>query len=306
MLAEIQLVKDYLLQLQETICHALTTMDGASKFICDHWERAQGGSGCTHAMSDGEVIEKAGVNFSHVFGEQLPNAATRQRPELVGAPFAAVGLSIIIHPRNPYAPTTHFNLRFFVSEKEKNKPIWWFGGGFDLTPYYGFSEDCAYWHRTAKKACAPFGDDLYPRFKKEADDYFYLKHRREHRGVGGLFFDDLQLENFAASFNFARSIGEHFLLAYLPILERRKNQPYGAQQRDFQRYRRGRYVEFNLVQDRGTLFGLEWGGRTESILISLPPEVTWRYDWQPSAGTEEAHLYEMFLVPRDWTQKIIE
>lgn len=297
---DISLVKAYLLQLQETFCHALETIEGESKFVRDHWERAEGGSGKTHALSNGAVIEKAGVNFSHVFGTQLPAAATQKRPELAGSAFTAIGLSLIVHPRNPYAPTTHFNVRFFISEKENREPIWWFGGGFDLTPYYGFQEDCVHWHQIAKKACEPFGEDLYPRFKKGADDYFYLKHRQEPRGIGGLFFDDLQLNDFQTSFAFMQSVGDHFLPAYLPILTRRKDHIYTEKQRDFQCYRRGRYVEFNLIYDRGTLFGLQWGGRTESILISLPPLVAWHYDWHPVPGTEEARLYEEFLVPKDW------
>jgi coproporphyrinogen III oxidase len=297
---DIHAIANYLLQLQETICHALEMSDGTSKFTYDHWQRPEGGSGRTHVLEQGTVIEKAGVNFSHVFGQQLPQAATAQRPELTGAPFTALGLSLVIHPRNPYVPTAHFNLRFFRSEKTPGEPVWWFGGGFDLTPYYGFVEDCVHWHQTAKTACTPFGEDLYPRFKKWADDYFYLKHRQEHRGIGGLFFDDLRLDNFEQTFGFARSVGDHFLSAYLPLLERRKSHLYGEKEREFQCYRRGRYVEFNLVYDRGTLFGLQWGGRTESILISLPPQVIWRYDWRPLEGTEEARLYEEFLVPRDW------
>ncbi len=293
-------IKTYLLTLQDSICSALELLDPETTFQRDTWQRPQGGEGRTHALSGGVIIEKCGVNFSHVLGEQLPPSATNKRPELAGSSFEALGLSVIIHPRNPYVPTTHFNLRFFSATHQHQEPVWWFGGGFDLTPYYGFVEDCVHWHKTAKQACDPFGDDIYMRFKKWADDYFYIKHRQEHRGIGGLFFDDLHLADFQTSFDFARSIGEHFLPAYLPIIQRRMSLPYGKQERDFQSYRRGRYVEFNLVYDRGTLFGLQLGGRTESILISLPPEVSWRYDWAPSPGSVEARLGEEFLVPRDW------
>lgn len=294
-------IKAYFLQLQALICQTLETADGKATFIHDHWERQEGGSGRTHVMENGKAIEKAGVNFSHIFGQQLPKAATSQRSVLADAPFTALGISVIIHPRNPYIPTAHFNLRFFQSTKiGQEEPIWWFGGGLDLTPYYGFTEDCVHWHQTAQKACEPFGQDLYPRYKKWADDYFYLKHRQEHRGIGGLFFDDVQLENFEHTFAFIRSVGDHFLLAYMPLFERRKNHAYSEKERAFQCYRRGRYVEFNLIYDRGTLFGLQWGGRAESILVSLPPEVSWRYNWRPPEGTEETRLYEEFLVPRDW------
>lgn len=297
---DIQAIKSYLLKLQTTICDALEALDGTAKFQRDHWQRPEGGSGRTHVMENGSVFEKAGVNFSHVFGEKLPPAATAKRADLAGATFTALGISVVIHPRNPYVPTSHFNLRFFRAEKTDGEAVWWFGGGFDLTPYYGFEEDCIHWHQTAKAACAPFGEDLYPRFKQWADEYFYLKHRKEPRGIGGLFFDDLQLSTFDSTFAFARSIGDHFLLAYLPIVEKRKDHAYGETEREFQCYRRGRYVEFNLIYDRGTLFGLQWGGRTESILVSLPPHVAWRYDWRPSPSTKEAELYERFLVAGDW------
>ncbi|HVV69698.1 MAG TPA: oxygen-dependent coproporphyrinogen oxidase [Gammaproteobacteria bacterium] len=297
---EIQKIKTYLLALQETICSTLSALEPDTAFIQDIWQRPEGGEGRTHALSGGAVIEKCGVNFSHVWGEQLPASATSKRPELAGGGFEALGLSIIIHPRNPYVPTTHFNLRFFSANNLQDEPVWWFGGGFDLTPYYGFVEDCVHWHQTAKKACEPFGEDLYPRFKQWADEYFYIKHRKEHRGIGGLFFDDLRLNDFALSFAFAQSIGEHFLPAYIPIVKRRMQLPYGERERDFQNYRRGRYVEFNLVYDRGTLFGLQFGGRTESILISLPPEVIWRYDWNLPKNSVETQLCEDFLVARDW------
>lgn len=296
---DIQAVKTYLLSLQDSICSSLEALDADKIFVRDAWQRREGGEGRTHVLSSGSIIEKCGVNFSQVWGEQLPPAATSKRPELVGRHFQALGLSIIIHPRNPYVPTTHFNLRFFSATNQHDEAVWWFGGGFDLTPYYGFVEDCVHWHKMAKQACDPFGEDLYPRYKKWADEYFYIKHRQEHRGIGGLFFDDLRLKDFAHSFAFARSIGEHFLPAYLPIVQRRKSLAYSEQERDFQKYRRGRYVEFNLVYDRGTLFGLQFGGRTESILVSLPPEVSWHYDWAPS-GEKEARLCEEFLVPRDW------
>ncbi len=303
MLTETKAVKDFLVQSQDSICQALAAIDGSEKFTCDHWQRPEGGEGRTQVLM-GEVIEKCGVNFSHIRGNSLPPSATASRAELSGCPFEALGLSVIVHPRNPFVPTTHFNLRFFIAEKEHAPPIWWFGGGFDLTPYYGFVEDCQHWHATAKKACDPFGVELYPRFKQWADDYFFIKHRREHRGIGGLFFDDFRLQDFEHSFAFARSIGTHFLPAYLPIVSRRMGHPYHQAERDFQNYRRGRYAEFNLVYDRGTLFGLQWGGRVESILVSLPPQVHWRYDWHPSPGSWEARLYEEFLPPRNWLEMV--
>ena len=251
-------------------------------------------------LAEGAVFEQAGVNFSHVFGTDLPASATAHRPELAGRSFQALGVSLVIHPRNPYAPTSHANVRFFMAEKPGAEPVWWFGGGFDLTPYYGFEEDCVHWHKTAKAACDPFGADYYPRFKKWCDEYFLLKHRNEPRGIGGLFFDDLNEKVFKHCFGFLKSVGDHYVPAYLPIVQKRKATPFGERERDFQLYRRGRYVEFNLVYDRGTLFGLQSGGRTESILMSLPPLVKWRYDWKPAPGTPEAKLYEIFLKPRDW------
>lgn len=293
-------VRDYLLHLQDTICKAFEELDGHATFLEDSWERAEGGGGRSRVMEGGAVFEKAGINFSHVFGAGLPPSATASRPELAGRSFQAMGVSLVIHPRNPYVPTSHANVRFFVAEKEGADPVWWFGGGFDLTPYYGFVEDVQHWHRLAKEACTPFGDEVYPRFRQWCDDYFYLKHRAEPRGVGGLFFDDLNEKGFEYSCALMMSIGNHYLPAYLPIVERRRDIAYGEREKDFQRYRRGRYVEFNLVYDRGTLFGLQSGGRTEAILMSLPPEVNWRYNWHPAAGTPEAELYEVFLKPRDW------
>ena len=295
----IQAVKDYLLDLQDRICAELTKVDGA-EFMEDAWERPGGGGGRTRVLENGNVIEKGGVNFSHVHGDKLPPSATAARPELAGRSFEAMGVSLVIHPKNPYAPTSHANVRLFVAEKEGAEPVWWFGGGYDLTPYYGFEEDVVHWHQTAKDACAPFGDDIYPRFKKWCDDYFYLKHRDEARGVGGLFFDDFSEGGFDTAFAFMRAVGNSYLDAYLPILKRRKDTEYGERERDFQLYRRGRYVEFNLVFDRGTLFGLQSGGRTESILMSLPAEVRWRYDWHPEPGTPEEKLYTDFLPHKDW------
>jgi coproporphyrinogen III oxidase len=295
-----QAVKDYLLSLQDRFARILEQEDGDTKFHIDTWDRPQGGGGKTYAMENGPVVERAGVNFSHVYGDNLPPSASAQRPELAGRSFQALGLSTIVHPRNPYAPTCHANLRLFVAETPGETPIWWFGGGFDLTPFYGFDEDCIFWHQQAQAACAPFGDEVYAHYKKWADNYFYLPHRQEPRGIGGLFFDDLNAWGFDACFDFIRNVGEHFLCAYQPILNRRKNIPYEERQRDFQCYRRGRYVEFNLVYDRGTLFGLQSGGRTESILISLPTPVHFRYNWQPEPGSEEASLYEHFLHPHDW------
>ncbi len=293
-------VKHYLLDLQDRICAAFETEDGSARFREDAWERPGGGGGRTRVMQQGAVFEQGGINFSHVFGERLPPSATANRPELAGRGFQAMGVSLVMHPRNPYVPTSHANVRFFIAEKEGAEPVWWFGGGFDLTPYYGFEEDVIHWHRTARTACLPFGEDVYPRFKRWCDEYFYLKHRSEPRGVGGLFFDDLNEWGFVRSFAFMRSVGDHYLPAYLPVVQRRKVTPHGERERSFQKYRRGRYVEFNLVYDRGTLFGLQSGGRTESILMSLPPEVSWRYDWHPEAGSAEAELYERFLQPRDW------
>lgn len=293
-------VRTYLLNLQDTICTALADVDGGTGFREDNWEREGGGGGRSRVMEGGAVFEKAGVNFSHVFGASLPNSATAARPELAGRSFQAMGVSLVIHPHNPYVPTSHANVRFFIAEKEGAAPVWWFGGGFDLTPYYGFVEDALHWHRLAKEACTPFGDEVYPKYKQWCDEYFFLRHRNEPRGIGGLFFDDLNQGGFEYCCSLMMSIGNHYLPAYLPIVERRKDMTYGEREKDFQRYRRGRYVEFNLVYDRGTLFGLQSGGRTEAILMSLPPEVTWRYDWKPEPGTPEAELYEVFLQPKDW------
>lgn len=293
-------VKQYLLSLQDSICAQLEAEDGDGTFVEDSWDREEGGGGRSRVMVDGAVIEKGGVNFSHVFGTQMPASATAHRPELAGRSFEAMGVSLVIHPRNPFVPTSHANVRFFIAEKEGEEPVWWFGGGYDLTPYYGNKDDCQFWHRTAKEACVPFGDDIYPRFKKWCDEYFYLKHRNEPRGVGGLFFDDFNELGFEQSFAFMRSIGDSYVEAYRPIMVKRKNCNYTEQQRNFQLYRRGRYVEFNLVFDRGTLFGLQTGGRTESILMSLPPLVRWEYDWQPEPGSAEAELTDVFLQPQEW------
>jgi coproporphyrinogen III oxidase len=297
---DINAVRHYLLDLQQRIASALEQVDGQSRFREDIWERPQGGGGRSRVLTEGALFEQAGINFSHVSGDMLPPSATVQRPELAGRAYQALGVSLVLHPRNPYVPTTHANVRFFLAEKPDAAPVWWFGGGFDLTPYYGFEEDARHWHQTARAACAPFGADVYPRYKKWCDEYFFLKHRNEPRGIGGLFFDDLNAGGFSHCFAFMRSVAEHFLPAYLPIAARRCDLPYGERERDFQLYRRGRYVEFNLVYDRGTLFGLQSGGRTESILMSLPPLVKWRYDWQPAPGTPEAELYEKFLRPREW------
>lgn len=296
----IESIKSYLLTLQDNICHALELEDGSGHFEEDSWQREQGGGGRSRVLENGAVFEKAGVNFSHVYGDNLPASATAHRPELAGRHFTALGVSLVIHPSNPYVPTTHFNIRFFIAEKEGADPIWWFGGGFDLTPYYGFEEDCIHWHQTAKDACAPFGDDVYARYKTWCDDYFYLKHRQEARGIGGIFFDDLNEWGFDTCFEFFKSVGEHFIPAYQPIVAKRKATPFGEQEKNFQLYRRGRYVEYNLVYDRGTLFGLQTGGRTESILMSLPPMVHWKYNWQPEAGSAESRLYTDFLPHRDW------
>lgn len=296
----IQPVKAYLLDLQDRICAAVQQHDGGARFAEDLWERAEGGGGRSRVLTEGGVFEQAGVGFSHVFGDKMPASATAHRPELAGRNFQALGVSLVFHPRNPYVPTVHCNVRFFIAERPGAEPIWWFGGGFDLTPYYGFAEDAQHWHQTAHQACAPFGAAVYPRYKKWCDEYFFLKHRNEPRGIGGLFFDDLNEGGFERCFAFMQSVGDHFLPAYLPIAARRQDTPYGERERDFQLYRRGRYVEFNLVYDRGTLFGLQSGGRTESILMSLPPLVKWRYNWQPAPGTPEAELYEVFLKPRDW------
>jgi Coproporphyrinogen III oxidase len=297
---DIEKVQSYLLALQHHITHTLEEEDGASRFREDQWTREEGGGGRTRLLSEGAVFEQAGVNFSHVWGSALPDSATAQRPQLAGRAYRAMGVSVVVHPWNPYVPTSHANVRFFCAEKPGAAPLWWFGGGFDLTPYYGFEEDAIYWHHIARSACEPFGLEVYPRFKRWCDEYFFLPHRNEARGIGGLFFDDLNAWGFERCFAFMKSVGNHYVPAYLPIVARRKHMPYGSAQRDFQLYRRGRYVEFNLVYDRGTLFGLHSGGRTESILMSLPPLVAWCYNWQPAPGTPEARLYETFLKPRDW------
>lgn len=296
----LQAVKDYLLGLQDRICEELAEEDGSAIFREDSWDREQGGGGRSRVLENGAVIEKGGVNFSHVFGSQLPPSATAARPELAGRSFQAMGVSLVIHPKNPYVPTSHANVRFFVAEKEGEDPVWWFGGGFDLTPFYGFEEDVVHWHQTAKDACDPFGDDIYPEFKSWCDDYFYIKHRDEPRGVGGLFFDDLNRFDFDTSFALMRSVGDAYIPAYRPIVARRKGHDYGDRERQFQLYRRGRYVEFNLVYDRGTIFGLQSGGRTESILMSLPPLVRWDYDYHPQPGSAEIELYQKFLIHREW------
>ncbi len=293
-------VKAFLMDLQDRICQALEAADGGAKFVEDSWDREEGGGGRSRVITNGAIFEKGGVNFSHVHGNQMPASATAHRPELQGRNFEAMGVSLVMHPTNPMIPTSHANVRFFIAEKEGEDPVWWFGGGFDLTPYYGNEEDCVFWHQVAKDACDPFGSDVYPRYKKWCDDYFFLKHRGEPRGIGGLFFDDLNELGFDQSFALMQSIGNAYAQAYVPIVERRRNDPYGEQERDFQLHRRGRYVEFNLVFDRGTLFGLQTGGRTESILMSLPPEVRWDYNWAPEPGTPEARLTEYFLQSRDW------
>jgi coproporphyrinogen III oxidase len=292
-------VKDYLLLLQRRIVAALESLDG-KPFREDRWERPQGGGGISRVIEDGKLFERGGVNFSHVQGSGLPPSASASRPELAGRAWEAMGVSLVLHPRNPYCPTVHMNVRFFVATKEGAAPAWWFGGGMDLTPYYGFAEDAQHFHRSCKLALAPFGADRHPQFKAWCDRYFFLKHRNEPRGVGGIFFDDLNQPDFDACFALTQSVGDHFIDAYQSIILRRKDTPYGERERDFQAYRRGRYVEFNLVYDRGTLFGLQSGGRTEAILMSLPPVVKWRYDWKPEPGSAEAGLYSDFLIAKDW------
>ncbi|AWF79368.1 oxygen-dependent coproporphyrinogen oxidase [Microbulbifer sp. A4B17] len=292
-------VKAYLLGLQDRICNALSKEDG-QPFREDNWDRPGGGGGRTRVLEEGNLIEKGGVNFSHVYGDGLPPSATANRPELAGCSFEAMGVSLVIHPRNPYVPTSHANVRLFVAKKPGAEPIWWFGGGYDLTPYYGFHEDVVHWHQTAKQACEPFGSEIYPHFKQWCDKYFYLKHRDEARGVGGLFFDDFNEGGYDNAFALMRAVGDSYLEAYLPIVQKRKEIAYSEREREFQLYRRGRYVEFNLVFDRGTLFGLQSGGRTESILMSLPSLVSWKYDWQPEPGSAEEKLYTDFLPHRDW------
>jgi coproporphyrinogen III oxidase len=296
-------VKTYLLQLQASICQELEAFEPRARFIRDTWSREEGGGGESRVLAEGEVIEKGGVNFSHVMGAELPVSATAQRPELAGCRFEAMGVSLVIHPLNPMVPTSHANVRFFIAEKDGTEPVWWFGGGFDLTPYYGNREDCIHWHTIAKRACDPFGSEVYPRYKEWCDRYFYLKHRDEPRGVGGLFFDDLNEWGFEKSFAFMRSVGDSYIDAYVPIVARRKQMKYSDTERQFQLYRRGRYAEFNLVWDRGTLFGLQSGGRTESILMSMPPLVRWDYDWSPEPGSKEAELYEYYLTDRNWLEQ---
>jgi len=292
-------VKDYLLTLQDSLCDSLTSLDGGGRFREETWERAEGGGGRSRVIEEGALFEKGGVNFSHVHGEKLPPSATAARPELAGRSFHAVGVSWVLHPRNPHVPTVHGNVRFFIADKAGEEPVWWFGGGYDLTPYYPSLEDTKHWHRVAARACEPFGEAVYPRFKAWCDEYFTLKHRDETRGVGGLFFDDLNEWPFETCFAFQRSVGDSFLEAFVPIAERRRETPFGEREREFQSYRRGRYVEFNLVWDRGTLFGLQSGGRTESILMSMPPLARWQYQWAPQPGSEEARLLA-YLQPRDW------
>ena len=294
-----QIVKDYLEGLQGWIVGRLETLDG-TRFRRDEWARPEGGGGVSCLIEDGGLFERGGVNFSHVTGNTLPASATATRPDLVGRSFQAMGVSLVLHPRNPYVPTVHMNVRFFVAEQPGAKAVSWFGGGMDLTPYYGFEEDAVHFHRTCRDALDPFGPQTHRKFKKWCDEYFYLKHRKEPRGIGGIFFDDLSEPDFDTCFALIRSVGDHLVDAYVPIVERRKDLPFGETERDFQAYRRGRYVEFNLVYDRGTLFGLQSGGRTESILMSLPPVVKWRYDWKPESGTPEARLYTDFLPARDW------
>lgn len=293
-------IKAFLLQLQDEICQGLEQADGEGRFVEDAWTREGGGGGRTRVLRQGAVIEQGGVNFSHVYGDAMPASATAHRPELAGRRFEAMGVSLVIHPHNPYVPTSHANVRFFIAEKEGEDPIWWFGGGFDLTPFYPFAEDVRHWHQVSHDLCQPFGEEIYPEFKGWCDRYFFLKHRNETRGVGGLFFDDLNRWPFDDCFAFMRAVGRGYLDAYLPIIARRKALPYGEREREFQLYRRGRYVEFNLVYDRGTLFGLQTGGRTESILMSMPPLARWEYDWQPEPGSQEALLYSDYLTPRNW------
>ncbi len=304
---DIARVRDYLIDLQDRIVTGLEAFEPSLRFGHDDWQRPEGaalqGEGRGRILEGGTVFERAGINFSHVRGSQLPPSATAHRPDLAGGQFEALGVSLVIHPRNPYVPTSHANVRFFMAQKTGVAPVWWFGGGFDLTPYYGFKEDAVHWHEQARSACLPFGEDIYPRFKRWCDEYFWLKHRQEPRGIGGLFFDDWGADGtieFEPAFALMRSVGDHYLPAYSPIVARRKDTPYGDRERDFQRYRRGRYVEFNLVYDRGTLFGLQSGGRTESILMSMPPDVLWRYQWEPAPDSPEAALYRDFLQAKDW------
>jgi len=295
-----QTVKTFLLDLQDRICQAIEQQDGTAAFEQDQWEREQGGGGRSRVLRQGRVFEQAGVNFSHVFGTKMPASATAHRPELAGRSFEAMGVSLVIHPNNPYVPTSHANVRFFIAEKEGEAPVWWFGGGFDLTPFYPFEEDCLHWHNIAKALCAPYGEEVYQQHKDWCDKYFFLPHRNETRGIGGLFFDDLNEWGFEKSFSYMQAVGNGYIDAYFPIVEKRHPTPYGEREREFQLYRRGRYVEFNLVYDRGTLFGLQSGGRTESILMSMPPLARWEYAYEPEPGTPEADLYGNYLKPRDW------
>lgn len=299
-LDDINKVKNYLLTLQDSICNALEGEEPEARFIEDIWDRSEGGGGRTRVLANGEVFEQGGVNFSHVSGFNLPPSATAKRPELANRQFQAMGVSLVIHPNNPYVPTSHANVRFLIAEKQNEPTIWWFGGGFDLTPFYPFEEDVIHWHQIARSACQPFGDNVYPEYKKWCDDYFFLKHRNETRGVGGLFFDDLNEWGFERCFALMQSVGNHYIDAYLPIVQKRKTTVFGDRERHFQLYRRGRYVEYNLVYDRGTLFGLQSGGRAESILMSMPPVAHWKYNWKPEPGSPEATLYERYLKPQNW------
>jgi len=298
-MTDTQAVKSYFLSLQANIVQALEAVDGKA-FLTDSWERPEGGGGISRVIEEGQVFERGGVNFSHVMGNNLPPSAAASRPELAGRQWEAMGVSLVLHPRNPYAPTVHMNVRFFTTHAEGKEAVWWFGGGMDLTPYYGFEDDARHFHQTCKTSLTPFGDELHARFKKWCDEYFYLKHRKEARGVGGIFFDDFNQLDFEQSFAMTRSVGDAFIPAYRPILEKRCGLAYGERERDFQAYRRGRYVEFNLVFDRGTHFGLQSGGRTESILMSMPPIVKWRYNWTPEAGSPEEQLSTQFLAHREW------
>lgn len=297
--ANLEQVIAFFQQLQDNICHALEQADGGAKFVEDTWTREEGGGGRTRVLTNGHVIEQGGVNFSLVSGNKLPPSATAHRPELAGRSWQACGVSLVIHPKNPFIPTSHANVRFFIAEKEGEEPVWWFGGGFDLTPFYPIDEDVIHWHQTAKDLCQPFGDNVYQDYKKWCDEYFYLKHRDETRGVGGLFFDDLNHWEFDRCFDFVKAVGQGYIDAYVPIINKRKSHAFEEKHRQFQLYRRGRYVEFNLVFDRGTLFGLQSGGRTESILMSMPPLARWEYNYQPEQDSEEAQL-QNYLVPRDW------
>lgn len=301
--ADMSLVKPFMESLQDEICEGLAKLEPSAEFVEERWVKESGGGGRSRVMAGGDVFEKGGVNFSHVMGDKMPGSATAHRPELAGRAYQAVGVSLVMHPDNPFVPTSHANVRFFIAEKPGEEPIWWFGGGFDLTPYYGFDEDCVHWHQVAKQACDAFGPDRYQEYKEWCDRYFYLKHRDEPRGVGGLFFDDLNTPDFDSCFEFVKSVGRAYLDAYAPIVAKRKAHPFTEQHKAFQRYRRGRYVEFNLVYDRGTLFGLQSGGRTESILMSMPPQADWAYNWSPEPGSEEARLYDHFLQPHNWVER---